>query len=206
MLPLRRRSSKSLKPLPQFPGKTKLCSIASWLSANNKRPEITLFIVSEKLPLVKRIMEESHRKFLQKLRLKISRNINVRRITEELFSGGILDENDREEILAETTTQYKSLHLVDLLPRRGSQAFPVFLQALHGSGADFLVNDIQLELSGMIERTFLIYVDQVHVNADDFSTTLRTRYGNVLIIRRLPVIKKVTKTPTLAYYIHWVWC
>ena len=96
-------------------------------------------------------MEESHRKVLQKLRLKISRIINVRRIIEELFSREILDENDRQEILAETTTHYQSLHLVDLLPRRGSQAFPVFLQALHGSGADFLVNDIQSELSGMRE-------------------------------------------------------
>jgi len=93
-------------------------------------------------------MEESHRKVLRKLRLKISRNINVRRVSEELFSGGILDENDREEILAETSTQYQSLHLLDLLPRRGSQAFPVFLQALHGSGADSLVNELS-ELSGM---------------------------------------------------------
>lgn len=97
-------------------------------------------------------MEESHRKVLKKLRLRISRNINVRRITEELFSGGILDENDRQEILLETTTEYKALHLVDLLPRRGSQAFPVFLQALHGSGADFLVNEIQSELSGKREH------------------------------------------------------
>jgi len=96
-------------------------------------------------------MEESHRKVLQKLRLKISRNINVRKITEELYSGGILDENDRQEILAETTTQYQALHLVDLLPRRGSHAFPVFLQALHGSGADSLVNELS-ELSGMGEH------------------------------------------------------
>ena len=101
-------------------------------------------------------MEESHRKVLLKLRLKISRNINVRKVTEELFSEGILDENDRQEILfAQTTTEYKALHLLDLLPRRGSQAFPAFLQALRscGSGSG-LANAIQWELTGTYERTF----------------------------------------------------
>ena len=94
-------------------------------------------------------MEESHRKVLKKLRSRISRNINVRRVTEELFSEGILEENDREEIIAETTTQYKALRLLDLLPRRGSQAFPAFLQALRscGSGSG-LANAIQWELTG----------------------------------------------------------
>lgn len=99
-------------------------------------------------------MEESHRKVLKKLRLKISRNINVRRVTESLFSGEILDENDREQILAETTTQYKALRLLDLLPLKGSQAFPEFLKALRGSGSGSgsgLANAIQSELSGMRE-------------------------------------------------------
>jgi len=107
-------------------------------------------------------MEESHRKVLKKLRLKISRIINVRRITEVLFSRGILDENDREEILAETTTQYKALHLLDLLPRRGSEAFQVFLQALYGSGAVSLANAIQSDLSGMGE--FFDFVNQVEIH------------------------------------------
>ena len=96
-------------------------------------------------------MEESHRKLLQKLRLKISRNINVRRVTESLFSGGILEENDREEIFAEITTEYKALCLLDLLPRNGSQAFPVFMEALRDSGSRFVANAIQLELSSMRE-------------------------------------------------------
>lgn len=104
-------------------------------------------------------MEESHRKVLKKLRLEISRSINVRRITEELFSGGILDENDREEILAETTTLYKSLLLLDILPRKGSQAFPMFSEALRGSGSIFVWNSIQSELSGMRNR--FDFVDQV---------------------------------------------
>lgn len=111
-------------------------------------------------------MEESHRKVLKKLRLKISRNINVRRVTESLLSEEILDENDREQILAETTTEYKALRLLDLLPRKGSQAFPVFLQALRGSGSGSgsgLANAIQSELSGMRELfDFAIVCTQIN--------------------------------------------
>ena len=101
-------------------------------------------------------MEESHRKVLQKWRLNISRNINVRKVTEELYSGGILDESDREEIHSHTSIEYKALHLLDLLPRRGSQAFPKFMQALRWSGSGYdLANAIQSELSGMrLKRTF----------------------------------------------------
>ena len=105
-------------------------------------------------------MEERHRKVLRKLRLEIARKINVRGITEELFSGGVLDENDRQEILAETTTQYKALHLLDLLPRRGSEAFREFMQALRGSGSMFLVNALLSELSGKRERFDFVCVVQ----------------------------------------------
>lgn len=103
---------------------------------------------------VKKIMEESHRKVLQKFRLKISRNINPRKITEVLFTRGILDENDRELVLAQTTTQEKALYLLDLLSRSGPEAFEVFLQALYGCDRAFLANAIRAELSGM--EKFLI--------------------------------------------------
>ena len=93
-------------------------------------------------------MEESHRKVLQKLRLKISRTINPRKVTEVLFTRGILDENDRESILAQTTTQDKALHLLDLLSRSGPEAFEAFLDALCVCNCAFLVNIIRSELTG----------------------------------------------------------
>ena len=105
-------------------------------------------------------MEESHRKVLQKWRLTISRNINVEKVTEELFTGGVLDKNDHEEILAQTTTEKQALRLLDLLPRRGSQAFPDFKQALRGSGCGSIVNAIQLEL-GRSELFDFVYADHV---------------------------------------------
>lgn len=121
-------------------------------------------------------MEESHRKVLKKLRLKISGNIDVRslrRITEELYSRGILDENDRQEILAEKTTEYKAWLLLDLLPRKGSQAFPVFLQALHSSGSIFLANAIRSELSGESWELFdFVYVQCTSAKMIGCSTPL----------------------------------
>ena len=60
-----------------------------------------------------------------------------------------MEETDRDEILAEKTNAHKAWHLLDLLPRKGPEAFPVFLQALNGSGAIFLANAIQSKLSGM---------------------------------------------------------
>ena len=93
-------------------------------------------------------MEESHRKVLQKLRLKISRNINPKQVTEVLFTRGILDENDRESVLAQTTIQDKALHLLDLLSRSGPEAFETFLDALYGCNRAFLVNTIRSELTG----------------------------------------------------------
>lgn len=139
-------------------------------------------------------MEESHRKVLKKLRLKISRNINVRRVTEKLFSEGILDENDREVIYAETTTEYKALRLLDLLPRKGSHAFPVLMQALRDSGSGSgLANAIQSELSGKRELFDFEYVDQVRHRVFDMTPLPKRELGNVLIIHRLPVIGKVIK-------------
>lgn len=88
-------------------------------------------------------MEDSKRDVLQKHRLQISTAINPRRVVEELYSRGLLDTNDREEILAETTTQYTAFKLLDILPRKGPKAFDIFLQTLYHCGYEFLANTLQ---------------------------------------------------------------
>ena len=93
-------------------------------------------------------MEESHRKVLRKFRLRISRNIDARRITEVLFTKEILDEASKEFILAQTS-EGKAFCLLDELSRSGPDAFESFLNALHGSGRSFLANEINFHLSGM---------------------------------------------------------
>ena len=92
-------------------------------------------------------MEEAKKDVLRKLRMHISRNMNARKVVEELYSRGILDSDDREEILAETTTQFQVLKLLDFLPLRGPKAFDVFLQALRECGFGYLANTIQTDTS-----------------------------------------------------------
>nr|XP_058950724.1 uncharacterized protein LOC131778323 [Pocillopora verrucosa] len=92
-------------------------------------------------------MEELHRKVLRKFRLRISRNIDARRITEVLFTKEILDEASKEFILAQTTSEGKAFCLLDELSRSGPDAFESFLNALHGRS--FLANEINFHLSGV---------------------------------------------------------
>ena len=137
-------------------------------------------------------MEESHRKVLRKLRIEISKTIDATRITQQLFAEDILEETDRDEILAEKTNAHKAWHLLDLLPRKGPEAFPVFLQALNGSGAIFLANAIQSKLSGMGQLLDIV------LRSDRVLSWPTRELRNVLIIYRLPVIRKVAKN---AYFL-----
>lgn len=95
-------------------------------------------------------MENIYRKVLERWASTIAeKSIDVKRITEELISGGILGEDDRQKILSETTAEYNALRLLDLLSEKGSKAFQVFLQALNDSGSTLLANAMQSELSGI---------------------------------------------------------
>ena len=116
-------------------------------------------------------MEDSKRNVLRKLRMHISRNMEARKAVEFLYCRGVLDENDREVILAETTTQFKVLKLLDMLPRIGSKAFDVFLQALHGCGYGFLAKNIQSELSGTNKL-------QLRPSSDVVLLPCRTKFRN----------------------------
>lgn len=92
-------------------------------------------------------MEEAKADVLRKLRIYISGNMDAKKVVEQLFSRGILDKDDHEVILAETTTSGKVLKLLDLLPLRRPEAFDAFLQALHECGFGHLANTIQSKTS-----------------------------------------------------------
>ena len=90
-------------------------------------------------------MEQAKADVLRKRRIQISSNMNAEKVVERLYSQRILDMDDRELILAETTTNGKGLKLLDLLPRRRPEAFDVFLQALRECGCGHLANTILSE-------------------------------------------------------------
>lgn len=93
---------------------------------------------------VKRL-EQSERDVLTAHRILIVDNLQERKVVEQLFAEGILDQTDREEINAETSRFDKCCLLLDMLPRKGPNAFQSFLQALRLSSQGFLAD----KLSGM---------------------------------------------------------
>ncbi|XP_046858886.1 caspase-7-like [Xenia sp. Carnegie-2017] len=76
------------------------------------------------------VMEDKHREVLRANRMKIVRDLDVDNATSFLYSKSILSENDRDEIKANKTFQSKSDKLLDILPRRGPEAFGVFVKFL----------------------------------------------------------------------------
>ena len=87
-------------------------------------------------------MEQSKRDVLTAHRVVIADNLQERRVVEQLFAQGVLDQTDKEEIHAETSTFGKCCLLLDKLSRRGPNAFESFLQALRLSGQGFLADKL----------------------------------------------------------------
>ena len=75
-------------------------------------------------------MEDKHREVLRANRMEIVRDLDVDNATSFLYSKSILTESDRDEIKAIKTLQSKSERLLDILPRRGPEAFGVFVKFL----------------------------------------------------------------------------
>ena len=88
----------------------------------------------------------------------IAKNVNVNNISQELYTDGILDEDDLEEIKAENTNRKKALFLLDLLPKKGPRAFKVFCQALHSCNYSFVAKRIQAALTGMQNNSAIEHV------------------------------------------------
>ena len=91
-------------------------------------------------------MEQSKRDVLRAHRVVITDNLQERRVVEQLFAEGVLDQTDREEIHAETSRFGKCCLLLDKLPRKGPNAFESFLQALRLSGQGFLADKLSGKL------------------------------------------------------------
>ena len=75
-------------------------------------------------------MDDSDRKLLKVNRMDLVRDLDVDTATSFLYSKTILSENHRDEILALKTPLAKSEKLLDVLPKRGPEAFGVFVQFL----------------------------------------------------------------------------
>ena len=73
-------------------------------------------------------MREEHRTLLQKNRVALVKDLEPRKILNHL--GQILDGDDREEVSTCRTRVDQAETLLDLLPKKGPDAFECFVRAL----------------------------------------------------------------------------
>lgn len=74
------------------------------------------------------VMTKEHRLILRKHRKELEDNLQPLKLLSHLTN--VLSHEDEEEIRAERTTTEQVRRLLDLLPRRGDQAFEAFVRAL----------------------------------------------------------------------------
>lgn len=111
-------------------------------------------------------MEQSKRDVLRAHRVVIADNLQERRVVEQLFAQGVLDQTDKEEILEERSRFDKCCLLLDKLPRKGPKAFESFLQALRLSGQGFLADKLTGKLIISLRLITITFIDQIKINAE----------------------------------------
>ncbi|EDO26471.1 predicted protein, partial [Nematostella vectensis] len=76
-------------------------------------------------------MEQKHRNLLRKNRVALARDLEPREVLNYIFQEGVFSERDIETVNSLTTRQTQAERILDILPRRGPRAFPVFCDALY---------------------------------------------------------------------------
>ena len=74
-------------------------------------------------------MLEEHRNILKRHRVDLVRDLEPSKVLNDLYE--CLDEDDREAVKAHSTRVARAEELVDMIPRRGPEAFQCFVAALY---------------------------------------------------------------------------
>ncbi|KAI0241011.1 hypothetical protein LSAT2_003360 [Lamellibrachia satsuma] len=88
-------------------------------------------------------MDPFHDKTLLKKRPILVNRLEPNKILDDLLAEDVLDREDYDQIRSFTTSQEQSRKLLDLLPLRGSTAYPCFLQALKKGKAKDLAEELE---------------------------------------------------------------
>ena len=94
-------------------------------------------------------MEQKHREILQKRRIVIAQDLEPSKLLNGLE---VLDDDDREEIKTKETRKEQAYALLDMLVRKGPNAFRDFVSSLYELKsqkhlADLLIEDSGIEIS-----------------------------------------------------------
>lgn len=83
-------------------------------------------------------MDKKHRKALLRNRLAFVKDLEASDITGYLYEAGIITENDKDTIENQKTRRERVEYLLDLLPRKGPNAFSGFCVVLSKSPYGYL--------------------------------------------------------------------
>lgn len=103
------------------------------------------------LPLLPSKMEEEHRNILRKHREVLVRDLEPLKLLNRLE---VLGDDDRELVKAKKTRSEQAEELLDMLPRKGEDAFQNFITALCNGSQKFLAKPL-IRASGMDESSLL---------------------------------------------------
>jgi len=97
-------------------------------------------------------MEERHIELLRKHRVILKRDLEPKKLLPYLVTDLVLDETDEEEIKTKLTREDQADKLLEILPRRGPQAFICFIEALENVQLH-LAAKLREEEEGTLQRT-----------------------------------------------------
>ncbi|EDO41263.1 predicted protein [Nematostella vectensis] len=135
-------------------------------------------------------MEQKHRNLLRKNRVALARDLEPREVLNYIFQEGVFSERDIETVNSLTTRQTQAERILDILPRRGPRAFPVFCDALYQSEANtHLALILQANISaGTQDQPTVKPVDPnatINQSDDDIYKMNRDPHGWCLIINNV---------------------
>ena len=76
-------------------------------------------------------MQEEDRKALRINREALLQDLKAKKVASMLYSRGIFSEEDKERVDAKSTRTERREEVLDILPRKGPNAFSVFCNILH---------------------------------------------------------------------------
>lgn len=88
-------------------------------------------------------MDKKHRKILLRNRLAFVKDLEATDITGYLYEASIITDNDKETIESQKTRRERVEYLLDLLPRKGPNAFSGFVTVLSKTPYSYLGDLLQ---------------------------------------------------------------
>lgn len=90
-------------------------------------------------------MNETERTALQQNWVYLLENVEIERslLLDYLYKNGILTSHQKEEVMVQSLSKDKVAKLLEILQRKGPEAFQAFLDALRQTGQEHIADQLQ---------------------------------------------------------------